>query len=543
MDRMPVELVALALGRVGHLYQPAWACVCRLWRGLVPGREATAWRPVCRAKAVAAWIERGHIGLVRWALAQGWLAGTSPEEQSVFARAAVGLRSKAGDGLVRLLVEHGSLEPSADLGCVVARFGRRRLLGWLREERGCFVDDQTLCAAIESGDMDLVRWLGDAQQCDVHAYACEVAARAGRMDILDWAYTCHHVPMTLFIAAGALRAGHTAAFDWISDRIAPQQRDLTTTAGVFVLDAAASAGRVDILERASASGVEWRSAYASTAIASGRRDVLEWLASRGCPITADAFASACERGDLSLIEWLAERGCPSDLRSTRMACAHGNLAVLRWLDAAGRLRADSLASPRDDTKRAAVLDWVRERGFDLEPLVMTVGPKLGMGSHHRLVRWAVRNGVGLLGERVVTAAILIDRLDLVRWAVGRGYRIPAKALNMAIRLDRVHIARWLSDTGLCQVASIKGLKPNLKCYSIPMLSWLFARGDLDVDKQRHAAAMTGWLTGVCWMRAKANGQWHKSLNDCLVTAANVHVFNWAVAHGFEASARHFYMAA
>lgn len=307
MDRMPLELVALALGRAGRDCQPVWACVCRAWRGLCPSREAVSWRPVCRAKAISAWIERRHTNLVRWAADQGWLVEASLREQRAIARAAVGLRSEAGDAVVRLLVERGHLEASADVGCVAARLGRQRLLCWLCEKHDCFVDEYTLCAAIESGDMALVRWLGDVQQCAVDAYGCEVAAQAGRLDILEWAHTRHNAAMTLFVAAGALRAGRAAVFDWILDRIALRHRDLTTTAGAFVLDAAVSAGRIDILERAAVSGAQWLPAYASTAIASGRRDVLEWLVSRGCPYTADAFAAACGRGDLPLVEWLAER--------------------------------------------------------------------------------------------------------------------------------------------------------------------------------------------------------------------------------------------
>lgn len=190
-----------------------------------------------------------------------------------------------------------------------------------------------------------------------------------------------------------------------------------------------------------------------------------------------------------------------------------------------------------------MLAWARERGFDLEPLVMTVGPKLATGSDQRLVRWAVQNGVGLLGDQVVEAAILIDRLDLLRRAVGRGYRTPAGALDMAIRLDRVHIARWLNDSGQCRIMNIGKLSPLLERHGIPMLSWLCMRGDLDVSEQCYMAAANGWLTGVRWLCAKADALWRKSLAQCVVTAVNVHVFGWAMAHGFAMDARAFCVVA
>ena len=99
-----------------------------------------------------------------------------------------------------------------------------------------------------------------------------------------------------------------------------------------VCSAAASMGKVKLLEFSLANGCQWNSATCAKAAEAGHFGLLRWARKNGCPWNSKTCESAARHGHLSILEWARDHGCPSnDVDVCHYAARGGHVDVLRWV--------------------------------------------------------------------------------------------------------------------------------------------------------------------------------------------------------------------
>ena len=96
-----------------------------------------------------------------------------------------------------------------------------------------------------------------------------------------------------------------------------------------VREAAASLGRLDLLQYARAYGCPWPDAFYSEAAAGVHDIVMAWTRAYDCPLKNDTCPVTAVAGHLKALQWAHANGCPSDENTCCRAAIGGHLALLQ----------------------------------------------------------------------------------------------------------------------------------------------------------------------------------------------------------------------
>ena len=286
--------------------------------------------------------------LVRWALARG-----CPKDQRL-------CQVLASGGHLEALVAARSLgcEWSAPTCAKAAYGGHLGVLAWAREN-GCPWDGHTAFFAAGKRRLEVLEWmslngwdLNAPGAMEGGAYAghvdlmlwlrfkgvswkstvCEYAAYSGSIETLKWlrASGCPWDERVVFAAA---KRGHVALLAWIASSCDGEWG----RCGNLVAFAAATAGRLEVLEWAYSFGYEWNDEMIGGlegAALRGQMRALEWLVARGDRMTTKTSNLAALGGSLETLEWLHAKGCPMNAaRISQLACYLNNRSVREWVEA------------------------------------------------------------------------------------------------------------------------------------------------------------------------------------------------------------------
>ncbi len=104
-----------------------------------------------------------------------------------------------------------------------------------------------------------------------------------------------------------------------------------------ILNAAASYGRLDILEWAHQRGYSHACSKATSACAAkqGQLRALIWLHDHGCELSSEVCDNAAKHGHLNILQWARANECKWDEDMCAYAAEGGNLNILQWARANG----------------------------------------------------------------------------------------------------------------------------------------------------------------------------------------------------------------
>ncbi len=266
------------------------------------------------------------------------------------------------------------------------------------------------CAAAASGSVAKLRWLRDrGVQLTGGELSYAVAAPGGGMETVRYLYDeCGQRPpeeaMTM-----AFRAGNVAAVRWLLQHgcVAP------TSAGRYL-----QVGRLGGLEMVRWLVQEARSPWEEKALPTmirrwpetcdGCLPAVVVMVAAGCPVEGKAsLEAAAERGDLPLVRFLVQHA----------GCNVRDVEPEHWV-AGGCM---------------AMLEWVRERGYDWvgkHKLVWDTGRSYGRAHDKASMMWLRRMGVAWHAKALRGA--LGERLPLLKWMVEQGAAEELLAVREAL---------------------------------------------------------------------------------------------------------------
>jgi hypothetical protein len=234
--------------------------------------------------------------------------------------------------------------------------GRLRVLQWMHDQDLGMWREPVCCLAAEAGHLEVLKWAHGHQHC--HASTFASAARGGHVEILRYLHASR-CPSDHTVCSGAARRGHVEALAWLVDH------DYRCRPDECLCDAALT-GHLHVLRWLRSRGFDWadidhpypmsRFKFASAAASSGRVEVLEYVVREGFPVDRTAASAAAGGGHVAVLEWLRARQYPIDGWAARDAAIKGKLGALQWLVAAG--------APWDreacqNTEHSHIIEWIR----------------------------------------------------------------------------------------------------------------------------------------------------------------------------------------
>ena len=99
----------------------------------------------------------------------------------------------------------------------VAETNKLELLKWIREEKKCEWDEDTINVAAEQGNLEMVKYCV-ANECPVDTYACAFAASQGHLECLKYLREEVKAPRDFRTAAWAAENGHLHILEYLVER-------------------------------------------------------------------------------------------------------------------------------------------------------------------------------------------------------------------------------------------------------------------------------------------------------------------------------------
>ena len=117
--------------------------------------------------------------------------------------------------------EQKSLRPSWLSGIwfcsQVAQTNKLELLKWIREEKKCKWDYDTICVAAEHGNLEMVKYCV-ANECPIDNEACANAAENGHLEVLKYLREEGESPWDSVTASWAALSGHLHIHEYLVER-------------------------------------------------------------------------------------------------------------------------------------------------------------------------------------------------------------------------------------------------------------------------------------------------------------------------------------
>ena len=177
--------------------------------------------------------------------------------------------------------EHKSLRPSywdETYFCYnVAKTNKLELLKWIREEKKCEWDEDTINAAAEQGNLEMVKYCV-ANECPVDEEACTRAARNGHLEVLKYLHEEVKAPWDSSTAYLAAESGHLHILEYLVERKYDKYNE-------WACWWAAENGQLDCLKylRETAKA-QWSSGAVRKAHEKNHTDCVQYLLDNNCPL-------------------------------------------------------------------------------------------------------------------------------------------------------------------------------------------------------------------------------------------------------------------
>jgi hypothetical protein len=199
----------------------------------------------------------------------------------------------------------------------------------------------------------------------------------------------------------------------------------------------------------------WNDAL-SLAIINNRLSIVDWLLDKGFKTEVPHINAAAELGDIKLIyrfrNLLPDIADDTDTLAEIIAGASKGGKV-NVLEAYGPLDCDGFAnaiSGASDNCQIIVLDWLwNQKYFSITEAIIFI-------------------------ESTIIDAITQGILDVIKWFVGHGYRLPSNALAQALDGGHLDTINWIWDNSNRDLSSINGYVVNqlIRNNRLSSIQWL-----------------------------------------------------------------------
>ena len=149
------------------------------------------------------------------------------------------------------------------------------------------------------------------------------AASYGRLDILEWAHQRGYShACSKATSACAAKQGQLRALIWLHDHGCALSSEVCINA--------AAGGHLNILQWARANEWQWNVDTCTYAAEGGHLHILQWARTNGCPWDRDTCSRAAACGHLNILQWARANECPWDRDTCFRAADGGHLHILQW---------------------------------------------------------------------------------------------------------------------------------------------------------------------------------------------------------------------
>ena len=295
-------------------------------------------------------------------------------------------------------------------------------------------------------------------------------------------------------------------------------------------DAAASCGRIDILQWAVDNGVTILKTACFKAALGGHLDTLQWLKTLKYPWkeTEAISAHAIRGGHLNIVQWLYNNECDFADNCCDYAEMGGSLETLQWLHKKGFGWSGKAFSHAAKKGYLDILQWLLlENSNDYTIFLYSNAAAKG---HFEILKWAKKHGIqdSCTAEDIAFWAASIGNLEMLQWVLEN---FPSTPENLMAHASSVEMLEWLKSAGY-QPHSALGRAAGRG--NIDVLRWLLENNGMeDYDDMQYAcayAARNGKLEALKWLREKGC-PWSASTIEYASNNLHSDVAKWTIENG------------
>ena len=158
----------------------------------------------------------------------------------------------------------------------VARTNKLELLKWIREEKKCEWDEDTINVAAEQGNLEMVKYCV-ANECPIDKNACANAALRGHLECLKYLHEEVKAPWDSETAAYAASDGHLHILEYLVEREFDEFE--------YACECAAAFGHLDCLKYLHETAkVPWNEEAVREAHKYNETECVQYLLDKNCPL-------------------------------------------------------------------------------------------------------------------------------------------------------------------------------------------------------------------------------------------------------------------
>jgi len=159
----------------------------------------------------------------------------------------------------------------------VARTNKLELLKWIREEKKCEWDEETISIAARQGNLEMVKYCV-ANECPIDEFACANAAEGGHLECLKYLHEEAKAPWDWRSAAWAAANGHLHILEYLVERKYDKY-------DAYACEFAAENGNLDCLKYLHETAkAPWNYWAVQVAHENKHPDCLQYLLDNDCPL-------------------------------------------------------------------------------------------------------------------------------------------------------------------------------------------------------------------------------------------------------------------
>ncbi|CAL6361680.1 unnamed protein product [Bathycoccus prasinos] len=159
----------------------------------------------------------------------------------------------------------------------VARTNKLELLKWVREEKKCDWDTETIQVAADQGNMEMVKYCV-ANECPMHEWACACAAAGGHLEVLKYLREEAKAPWDSDTATCAAENGHLHILEYLVERKFDKYSELAC-------EVAAEYGHLDCLKYLHETAkAPWNEYAVEETHPKNQTECLQYLLDNNCPL-------------------------------------------------------------------------------------------------------------------------------------------------------------------------------------------------------------------------------------------------------------------
>ena len=229
--------------------------------------------------------------------------------------------------------------------------GRQDLI--VEQKKGDFED--LAYSAVLGGHFDLLKWLHQHDHSMHHVMEC--ASQTGNKEIIEWGLD-HNLELSSDCMFRAIKCQGIEMMNWLKDKGCPmdgscyaaaiKKNDFEKLNWLFQNECEFTETEVLLaVSKGELAQVKWfvekdpsvnLEQVMETAAPAGALDILEWGLENGLSFSPECMAAAVCQGTLETMKWLRSRGCPWNFKAYQCA-AHSQvgkkadrIAKVEWLD-------------------------------------------------------------------------------------------------------------------------------------------------------------------------------------------------------------------